>query len=157
MAYKDFINRFSTTPAGRFIAQHVGSRLDPWIYRKSGGRFTSGGPPTIPQLVLTSIGRRSGNPRPAQLGYARDGDDLLVVASNFGTARHPAWRANLRAEPRARVLLDGEEFPVVAEELDAAGKERAWPILDAVVPQYRIYRTRTDRDISIFRLRRTDA
>lgn len=154
MGYKDFVNRFSTTPLGVALASRVASRLDPLIYKASGGRFTSTGVPTIPQLVLTTTGRKSGLPREVQVGYARIDGDHIVVASNFGKERHPAWSYNLAAEPRARIVVDGETIDVVAERLTDAEKDALWPTLEAHVPQFRVYVTRTARNIRVFRLRR---
>jgi deazaflavin-dependent oxidoreductase (nitroreductase family) len=155
MGYKDLVNRFSVTPPGRWLARRVLSPLDPLVYRLTGGRFTAAGPPTIPQIILTTTGRKSGKRRSVQLGFLRDGKDYFVVASNFGQAHHPAWAYNLAAEPEATVTDGPREVPVRAERLSAEEKALVWPRLEAVVPQYRVYITRTDRDIRVFRLRPT--
>jgi len=152
VTYGDLVNRFSTTRMGSWIARQLAARVDPHLYRWSRGRFTSAGPPTIPQLVLTTVGRKSGRPRSVQLGYLADGGDYVVVASNFGQARHPAWSHNLLAEPRATVEVDGRTETVVAERLSDARKQAIWPRLVGVVPQFAVYVTRTDRNIRVFRL-----
>ena len=72
MSYRDFVNSFSVTPVGRWLAKNLASRVDPFIYKVTGGRFTMTGPPTIPMLSLTTIGRKSGKERTVQLGYAED-------------------------------------------------------------------------------------
>lgn len=156
MGYSDWVNRFSATKAGGWVARKTAAHVDPWIYKRTGGRFTSVGRPTIPQLVLTTTGRRSGLRREVQLGALVDGDDIHVVASNFGQEHHPAWMYNLLADPRAEVVLGPDTFEVVAEEVEGADKDELWPRLQAVVPQFEVYRARTDRDIRIFRLRRVD-
>lgn len=153
-AYKRFVNWLSTTRAGSFVARHA-APLDPWIYRKTGGRFTASGIPTIPQLVLTTTGRKSGRPRSATVACLDEGDSFVVVGSNFGQDHHPAWALNLLANPEAIVELGSERFMVKAERLTADEREAIWPHLDAIVPQFRVYRARTDRDINVFRLRRT--
>lgn len=152
-AYARLVNWFSTTPVGTFVASHVAARVDPYLYRLSRGRFTSTGPPTIPQLVLTTTGRTSGQPRTIALGYLADGADFVVVASNFGKERHPAWSHNLEAHPDAVVDVDGRTVQVRAERLDDAAKRAIWPRLVAVVPQFGVYVTRTDRNIRVYRLR----
>lgn len=154
MAYKDLINRFSATRVGGAIARTISARIDPWIYRKTGGRFVSVGRPTIPQLVLTTTGRKTGQPRSVQLGYVPDGDGWLLVGSNFGQAKHPAWSHNLIAQPEVTIELDGETIPVTARLLSPAEKAAVWPRLVETVPQYAVYVTRTDRDIRVFRLSR---
>ena len=151
--YARLVNRFSTTPVGSWIARTLAARVDPWIYRATGGRFTSTGTLTIPQLVLTTVGRKSGERREVQLGYVADGADYLVVASNFGQAHHPAWSYNLAANPAASVYVGGRDIPVKAERLSDEEKERVWPRLVDVVPQFAVYVGRTDRNIRVFRLR----
>ncbi len=155
MAYRDLVNRFSTTRFGSWLARTMAARVDPWLYRVSKGRFTSTGVPTVPQLVLTTTGRRSGQPRSVQLGYLDEGDDFVVVASNFGQEHHPAWSYNLTADPVATVEVDGDRIDVTATEVTGADKDAVWPRLDEVVPQFRVYRTRTDREIHIYRLERS--
>ena len=154
MGYRGIVNRFSTTRFGSWLARTLAARLDPWLYRVSKGRITSTGVPTIPQFVLTTTGRKSGQPRSVQLGYLADGDDFVVVASNFGQEHHPAWSYNLAADPAATVEVDGVRIEVRATELSHEEKDAIWPRLDEVVPQFRTYRSRTDRDIHIYRLRR---
>jgi deazaflavin-dependent oxidoreductase (nitroreductase family) len=155
MGYKDLVNRFSVTPPGRWLTRRILSPLDPLVYRLTGGRFTAAGPPTIPQIILTTTGRKSGKRRSVQLGVLRDGKEYFVVASNFGQSNHPAWAYNLDAEPKATVTDGAHEVAVRAERLSAEEKALVWPRLEAVVPQYRVYITRTDRDIRVFRLRPT--
>jgi deazaflavin-dependent oxidoreductase (nitroreductase family) len=151
--YARFVNWFSTTRLGTWIASRVAARLDPLVYRLSGGRFTSTGPLTIPQLVLTSTGRRSGTPRSVSLGYLADGDDFVVVASNFGKSHHPAWSHNLDASPEAWVNVDGRDVAVRVARLASDEKAAIWPRLVAIIPQFGVYVTRTDRDIKVYRLR----
>ncbi|MGB5809267.1 MAG: hypothetical protein WBG86_01980, partial [Polyangiales bacterium] len=64
--YRRFINWFSTTPVGRFIAIGLAARLDPILYKLTGGKLTTVGPQVIPQLVLTTTGRKSGQKRTVQ-------------------------------------------------------------------------------------------
>ena len=95
--------------------RHVAARVDPTLYRWSGGRVTVTGVPTLPMLVLTTTGRRSGLPRTVQLAHlAEPGGGWLVVASATGQDRHPDWLLNLRADPRAQALVGGREVPVHA-------------------------------------------
>ncbi len=98
------------------------TRLHAWVYRRSGGRLLGrmGGQPV---LLLQTIGRRSGQTRATPVQYLADGDTFVVVASNAGTARPPAWYLNLRANPHARVEVGPRTFDVRAQE--AAGQERA--------------------------------
>lgn len=151
--YARFVNWFSTTPPGTWLASRLAARLDPVVYRLSRGRFTSTGPLTIPQLVLTTTGRKSGARRTVSLGYLADGDAFVVVASNFGKSNHPAWSHNLDADPAASVNVDGRDVGVQAERLDDDDKAAIWPRLVAIIPQFGVYVTRTDRNIKVYRLR----
>ena len=151
--YARFVNWFSTTRVGTWIASRLAARLDPVVYRLSRGRFTSTGPLTIPQLVLTTIGRKSGQPRSVSLGYLADGDDFVVVASNFGKAHHPAWSHNLDASPAASVNVNGRDVAVRAERMGGVEKALVWPRLVGIIPQFDVYVTRTDRNIKVYRLR----
>lgn len=153
MGYKDSVNRFSTTRVGSWLARKTASRIDPWLYRATGGRVTATGVPTIPQLVLITTGRKSGKSRAAQVACLADGDDFIVVASNFGQTHHPAWALNLDAKPEAVVHSGDRRIEVRAEVVADDERAALWPRLDAIIPQFRVYRTRTDRDIRLYRLR----
>ena len=152
MSYRDFINWFSVTPLGRSIAKTFSARLDPLLYKASGGRFTSVGPQVIPQLVLTTTGRKSGKERTVQLGFTDDGDDVLVVASNFGGTNHPAWSYNLDAKPEAKILLGADSKDVLARRLTDSEKAVLWPKIADTIPQMKSYVKRTDRNIKVYRL-----
>src|SRR4029450_10536695 len=92
----------------RFLGPKVFARFDRWVLWRTKGRFTATGPPLFPTMVLTTTGAGWGEPRRVALVYLPDGDGALVVASNFGGERHPAWSANLLAHPDAEVGAGGE-------------------------------------------------
>jgi deazaflavin-dependent oxidoreductase (nitroreductase family) len=152
MGYRELVNKFSTTSFGRFIGKTLAARIDPALYKLSGGRVTSVGPQVIPQLVLTTTGRKSGKERSVQLGFTADRDDYIVVASNWGGEKHPAWSYNLDAHPKAQVQVGKDTKRVLARRLSSDEKKAIWPKLVANVPQYATYVSRTDRDIKVYRL-----
>jgi len=152
MSYRDFINNLSVTPFGVWLVKTFAARVDPLVYRLTGGRYTSSGPLTIPQLTLTTIGRKSGKERTVQLGYTADGDDVLIVASNFGGTNHPAWSYNLDANPSAKIRLGAEDRSVVAARLTDSEKAILWPKIADTIPQMKTYVTKTDRNIKVYRL-----
>ena len=152
--YSKLVNWFSATKAGSFVVKHFASHVDPVIFRATNGRFTSTGPPTLPQIMVTMKGRRSGRSRSVQLAYHEDGGDLLVVASAMGQERHPAWRYNLEANPDVEIQMRGETFPARAEVLTDAEKARVWPAIKKTIPQMNVYERRTDRNIRVFRIKR---
>jgi deazaflavin-dependent oxidoreductase (nitroreductase family) len=106
------------------------THLHAWVYRRSGGRVLGrmGGQPV---LLLQTTGRRSGRTRTTPVQYLADDDTFVVVASNAGAARPPAWYLNLHANPDARVQVGQRAIDVRAQE--AAGQERAelWQRLTA--------------------------
>ncbi|MEA2468577.1 MAG: hypothetical protein QOJ57_2703 [Thermoleophilaceae bacterium] len=106
------------------------TRLHAWVYRRSGGRVLGriGGQPV---LLLHTTGRRSGRARTTPVQYLADGDTFVVVASNAGAARPPAWYLNLHAHPYAQIDLGARSVDVRAQE--ATGDERAqlWQRLTA--------------------------
>lgn len=99
-----------------------GTRLHAAIYRLTRGRVLGrvGGQPV---LLLETIGRRTGRRRTTPMQYLADGDTFLVVASNAGAARPPAWYLNLRANPHARAEVGPRTVDVRAHE--STGQERA--------------------------------
>ena len=108
-------------------------------------------------LVLVTTGRRSGKPRSSPLMYFQfeEPGDLIVVASNYGQDRHPAWCLNVAADPTVRVEANGERF--AAEARIVQGEERA-ALFDKVVaanPRFAGYRAGTERTIPVVALRRT--
>lgn len=149
---KHFELWMATTPAGIWLSKVLASRIDPWLYRKSGGRFTSLGPVVIPFLVLTTRGRKSGQQRDVQLVYTDLDGSIYIVASNFGGERHPAWSYNLEADADAEMDLDGDRIPIRAVRLDDDEKESVWARLCDNIPNYARYRETTDRNIKVYRL-----
>jgi deazaflavin-dependent oxidoreductase (nitroreductase family) len=102
-----------------------------------------------PTLLLTTTGRRSGEPRTTPLIYGRDGDDYLIVGSVGGSPKHPSWYHNLVADPHASIQVKGDRFDVVAHVATPEEKPRLWAIMQDVWPNYDVYQTRTDRDIPV--------
>lgn len=129
------------------------------LYRATGGRI---GHRLGPQrtLLLTSTGRRSGQPRTqpityftlARLGFPAD-DRLLLVASNWGNDHPPAWYLNLLAHPRAHVQRGADAFDVIAQPVSAAERARLWPALVARNQQYGQYQASAAREIPVVALR----
>ncbi|MEV6812199.1 nitroreductase family deazaflavin-dependent oxidoreductase [Micromonospora sp. NPDC051296] len=107
----------------------------------------------VPSLIVTTTGRKSGRPRSNPLLYVPDGDAYVVIGSNWGQPRQPAWALNLLAEPRAEVDVAGHRIPVRAQLATGAERDRLWRLLVDEWPAYQTYVERAgDRDIRIFRL-----
>jgi deazaflavin-dependent oxidoreductase (nitroreductase family) len=103
----------------------------------------------VPSLLLTTTGRKSGEPRTSALIFGRDGDDHLVIASYGGAPQHPAWYLNLQTDPQAEIQVKAEHIPVVGRTASAGEKPRLWQIMTDRWPNYDVYRTRTDREIPL--------
>jgi deazaflavin-dependent oxidoreductase (nitroreductase family) len=128
---------------------------DRLIGRLTGGRVVALG--VVPSLLLTTTGRRSGQPRTTPLLYVPDGDAFVVVGSNWGQAHHPAWALNLLANPAARVNVRGAEIAVRARLATGAERDRLWRLVVTAWPPYESYLKRAGgREIRVFRLERTD-
>jgi deazaflavin-dependent oxidoreductase (nitroreductase family) len=105
-------------------------------------------------LILTTIGRRSGQTRVHPLIYGRHGDDYLVVASKGGSPQHPGWYLNLQANPEVEVQVKGDKFRAHARTATPEEKPDLWPIMTKEWPPYDEYQTKTDRDIPVVVLER---
>ena len=102
-----------------------------------------------PTLLLTTTGRKSGEPRTSPLIFGRDGDDYMIVASVGGMPNHPAWYRNLQADPNASIQVRAEHLDVVARTASPEEKPRLWQIVNEVWPNYDVYQSRTDRVIPV--------
>jgi len=107
-------------------------------------------------LVLTTTGRRSGDKRRNALIYGTDGDDYVVVASKGGHKNHPLWYLNLVADPNVQVQVLGERFKARARVASPEEKKRLWPMMAKIWPEYDKYQARTERDIPVIVLERSD-
>ncbi len=108
----------------------------------------------IQMLLLTTRGRKTGQRRTLPLAYVEYRGDYIIVASNGGSDRLPAWWLNLRSAATAEVQVGGEHFEVSWSEAPRKERVEYWRQLQSAIPAYRIYRVRTDRDIPIILLRR---
>jgi deazaflavin-dependent oxidoreductase (nitroreductase family) len=133
-----------------------------WVARHIHGYVESGGRDGHDfygndTLLLTTRGRRSGRLRRTALIYGRDGDDYVVVGSNGGSHRHPAWYLNLRDDPEVQVQVWGERFTARARPAAGADKARLWDRMVALFPTYAKYRRGTEREIPVVRITPTSA
>jgi deazaflavin-dependent oxidoreductase (nitroreductase family) len=105
----------------------------------------------MPVLELTTIGRKSGQPRSVMLtSPLQEGETLVVVASRGGDDIHPAWFLNLRANPQVKVAYQGGPTrPMQARVADAEERGRLWPLVVADHKNYADYQTKTTREIPL--------
>jgi len=103
----------------------------------------------VPTLLLTTIGRRTGEARTTPLIFGRDQEDYLVVASMGGAPTHPNWYRNLLAQPSADIQVRADRISVTARTAGEAEKPRLWKIVTDAWPNYDVYQSRTDRVIPV--------
>lgn len=142
--------RLSATTAGAWFSTNIAWKLDPYLLKLTGGRFSTAGP--LATALLESRGARTGQPRRNATLYFHDGDRVTIIASKRGWPTHPAWYYNLRKHPD--VVYGGLPFRAELVE-DEAERRRLWELADRVFPQYADYREqagRAGRVIPIFRL-----
>jgi F420H(2)-dependent quinone reductase len=146
-------------PSDRFysrLSSSIGAPALRWtgklnvpVYRATGGRV-GGKVGRAPVLLLTTTGRKSGQRRTAPVLYLADGDRYVVIGSNAGNARVPAWALNLKANPDAEVEVGRRRLKVRARV--AEGEERAelWRKSNEQYAGFDDYEAKTDRDIALF-------
>jgi F420H(2)-dependent quinone reductase len=119
-----------------------------WIYRRSGGKL-GGTMQRAPVALLTTTGRKTGEPRVSPLIYVRDGDRVVLVASRGGSDKHPLWYLNLKADPKVSVQVRKEVLQLRARDATAEERTQYWPQLAAVYPTLDDYQSWTDRVIPL--------
>ena len=118
------------------------------LYRATGGRI-GGTVIGMPVLLLTTVGRKTGQPRTNALTYMPEGDACVVIASNAGEPRHPAWWLNLQANPKASIQRGREATRVVAREAEEEERARLWEGIVQRESGYAVYAQRTSRRIPV--------
>jgi deazaflavin-dependent oxidoreductase (nitroreductase family) len=128
--------------------------LDRAVYRLTRGRATFVSLVTgLPIVMLTTTGAKSGRRRTLPLVALPNGDRMVIIASNYGQERNPSWYYNLRANPRARITLDGVTREVVARELEGEEREREYARGIEIYPGWTQYRERAShRKIPVMEL-----
>ena len=129
--------------------------VDTVLLRISRGKVGIGIAVGLRTLLLSTVGRHSGLTRQVPLVFLRQRDGFLVVGSNWGGEHHPAWTANLLAQPEATAAVAGTTIPVRGKLLSGAERAEAWAAITAYWPAYATYADRADqREIRVFRLAR---
>jgi len=106
-----------------------------------------GGPGILPTLLLTTTGRKSGEPRPAPLIYGEHGDSFVIIASKGGMPTHPIWYLNLEANPECEIQVGTRHLKVKARVVEGDERETIWNHMTGVYPPYIEYQKNTDRKI----------
>jgi deazaflavin-dependent oxidoreductase (nitroreductase family) len=105
-------------------------------------------------LLLTTVGRKSGESRTTPLIHRTDDGRWVIVASKGGSPENPGWYQNLEANPEATIQVKGEQIPVRAADAEGDERTRLWSLLTEDWPDYDDYQTKTDRQIPVVVLSR---
>jgi F420H(2)-dependent quinone reductase len=124
------------------------SKGNTWIYKRSNGKL-GGTFQKAPVALLTTTGRKTGEPRVSPLLYLREGNRVLLVASRGGSDKHPLWYLNLKANPKVTVQIKDEVLQLQARDATEAEREEYWPKLVAMYPSFDDYKSWTDRVIPV--------
>ena len=149
------LHRAGMSDAGRWYGINVASRIDPWLLRATRGRFATTS--FFPLIMLTTRGRRSGEQRTVPLAYFTQGDEIILTASSFGRAKHPAWYLNAKANPQVEVNARGRRLSAVAREPVGEERDRLFELSKQLYAGYGNYEqltAATGRTIPVLALRR---
>ena len=147
---KALLEPLALSSAGRWFVINVAPRIDRSLGARSGGRLRS--VPGVPMLLMTHTGAKSGRSYLTPLVYFSDGPDgdVVVIASNYGRARHPAWLANVRANPDVTLQASGRSGRYRARVVeDPAERERLFGLAKRLTRAYADYERRTAQERTI--------
>ena len=131
------------------------SQAHVWVYQKTGGRLGNkwrvgaAFPRGVPVLLLTTIGRKSGQPKTTPLLYLADGERIIVVGSQGGMRKHPQWYLNLRENADVTVQTGSRVRQMRARIADSQEHAALWPRLVALYADFATYQAWTDRAIPV--------
>lgn len=129
------------SPTG-WVAKHVRGYVE--TDGKKGHLFHG-----MPTLLLTTRGRRTGKLRRTALIFGRNGDRYVVVASNGGAPKHPAWYLNLLEQPNVEVQVGPDKFSARARAATAEEKPPLWRLMASIFARYDAYQNKAGRDIPV--------
>jgi deazaflavin-dependent oxidoreductase (nitroreductase family) len=152
---EETVNALNVGSVPSWISVHVNA------YERSGGAeghmwdsTAVGGSGLVPCLLLTTVGRKSGNPYTHPLLYGVDDQCLVIVASKGGSETQPQWYFNLLANPNVSVQVKADKFRARATLAQGAVRERLWQVMTEVYPTYLEYQAKTSRELPVFRIER---
>ena len=116
-----------------------------------------GGSGLVPTLLLTTIGRKSGEARPTPLLYQPTGSGFIVVASRGGSDHNPSWYLNLLNNPSCEIQVGKFSYTATARILSSEERKTYWEWMVRFWPDYASYQARTEREIPVVILEATSA
>ena len=153
-AVQRFLYFIPKSRPGTWLFSRMLHHVDRPVQRLTGGRHSvtsllSG----LPVVTATTSGAKSGQPRTLPLVAVPDGENVILIASNFGQPHHPAWYYNLRAHPEVRLTYEGRTITYLARETSGAERERCWQKAASLYSGYTVYEQRArHREIPVMLL-----
>ena len=144
--------KLAASRAGSWYFLNVANPIDRRLIPATNGRLSTA--PGGQVCVIETTGRKSGQVRRVPLQYATDGDDLVLIASQGGAPKHPAWFYNVQAHPELRVWASkGRSGEYVARVAEGEERERMWKRAVKLYPGYETYQVRAGaREIPVVAL-----
>lgn len=142
-----FWSRFSNSLGANGL--RMTGKLNVPVYRLTGGRV-GGKVGKAPLLLLTTTGRKSGEPRTAPVVYLADGERLVLIDTNAGNEKLPAWSHNLKAKPEAEVEVGRKRFPVHARAAESEERQALWDRHIEQFAGFDFYLTKLQRTPSVW-------
>lgn len=138
------VQKIASTAPGAAFFSYLLHHLDKPVYRWSNGRFTLASLFTgLPIILLTTTGAKSGQPRSMPLIGIPHGENIVIIASNWGQHHHPAWYYNLKKNPEVTVMINGRSQTCVARETMGEERETLYQQAIGLYVGYAAYRQRT--------------
>jgi deazaflavin-dependent oxidoreductase (nitroreductase family) len=119
------------------------------VYRATNGLIGHRVPGAPEMLLLDHVGAKSATKRTSPLVFARDGQNVILIASKGGYPKNPAWFHNLMANPDTTIQIGSKRMPVRAREAKPEEYDRLWKLAVGVYKGYEEYRRRTERQIPL--------
>jgi deazaflavin-dependent oxidoreductase (nitroreductase family) len=134
--------RMAKSRFGGWMALNVANKVDPYLMRASRGLLKL--PSGTPTVLMTHFGAKSGKKRTTPLVYFTDDENVVLIASQTGKPKHPAWYHNLLANPDVELWAGGRGGAYRAREAEGAERERLWKLATQLYPGYDDYQVRAD-------------
>jgi deazaflavin-dependent oxidoreductase (nitroreductase family) len=127
---------------GGWMALNLANKVDPYLMRASRGLLKM--PSGTPTVLLTHTGAKSGRKRVTPLVYFTDDGNVVLIASQTGKAKHPAWFHNLKANPEIELWAGGHGGAYRAHEAEGEERQRLWRLATLLYPGYDDYQSKAD-------------
>jgi F420H(2)-dependent quinone reductase len=140
--------KYMDTAFGDFAFRSM-SRINTFFYRRNNGAGLGGKFQGIPVALLTTTGRKTGEPRVSPLYFQREGDRVILAASRAGSDKHPMWYLNLKADQKVKIQIKDETLGLTARDATEDERNLYWPKFVDMYPTIEDYQSWTERKIPL--------